>query len=159
MRRIARVGLLLLSCLILAPALIAQTKEMTAAEKEVWRLEEKYWEYAQAFDLQNYRTLWHEEFVGWPRVEAAPVGKSNIGGWLERRKDAGYSLWYKLKSEAVRQIEGAVAVHYRVTIEWVAKDGKVERDDSRITHTWVKAGGQWKIITGMSAPVEVPANK
>jgi hypothetical protein len=59
----------------------------------------------------------------------------------------------------VRQIEGAVVAHYLVTVEWVDKDGKGEREESRITHTWMKVNGRWKIITGMSARVELPLGK
>jgi hypothetical protein len=132
---------------------------MSAVEMEVWELEEDYWKYAQAYDLESYRTLWHDQFVGWPRSEAVPVGKSGIGGWLERRQAAGQSLRYKLRREAVRQIAGAVVVHYTVLIEWVAKDGTAESDNLRITHTWIQTGGRWKIITGMSAPIEKPAAK
>ncbi len=159
MKRTARLFAVVLACLILVAAAAAQSKEMSAAEKEVWQLEEKYWEFAQAYDLQSYRALWHEEFVGWPWSEAAPVGKSKIGGWLERRKNAGQSLRYKLRREAVRQIEGAVVAHYLVAIEWVAKDGKAEGEDLRITHTWMKVDGRWKIITGMSAPAGTPEKK
>lgn len=159
MKRTTCLFALTCACLVLAAAAAAQSKEMSAAEKEVWQLEEKYWEFAQAYDLQSYRALWHEGFVGWPRSEAVPVGKSKIGGWLERRKNAGQSLRYKLQREAVRQIEGAVVAHYRVAVEWVAKDGKAESENSRITHTWMKVDGRWKIITGMSAPVEKPENK
>jgi ketosteroid isomerase-like protein len=147
------------ACLLLAAVAAAQTKEVTAAEKEVWQLEEDYWKYAQAFDLESYRTLWHEEFVGWPRSEAVPVGKSGITGWLERRKNTGHALRYKLERRAVREIEGAVVAHYTVHVEWAAKDGKAESEVSRITHTWVKSGGRWKIITGMSAPIEKPVAK
>lgn len=158
-RTVVSLFVLGLACLILAGPTAAQSKKMSPAEKEVWQLEEKYWEFAQAYDLQSYRALWHENFVGWPRSEATPVGKSKIGGWLERRKNAGQTLRYKLRPEAVRQIEGAVAAHYMVTIEWVARDGKIESEDSRITHTWMKVDGTWKIITGMSAPVEKPEKK
>lgn len=157
MRMTVRLFSLVAACLILAAAAAAQSKEMSAAEKEVWQLEEDYWKFAQAYDLQSYRTLWHEEFVGWPRSEAVPVGKSGIGGWLERRRSTGHTLRYKLERRAVRQIEGAVVVHYVVVMEWVAKDGKAESESSRITHTWVKVDGRWKIITGMSAPMEPPA--
>lgn len=159
MKMTLRLLSLVAACLIVAAAAAAQSKEMSAAEKEVWQLEEDYWKFAQAYDLQSYRTLWHEEFVGWPRSEATPVGKSKIGGWLERRQNAGQTLRYKLRREAVRQIEGAVVAHYVVVMEWVAKDGKAESESSRITHTWVKVGGRWKIITGMSAPVEKPPAK
>jgi len=147
------------ACVLLAAVAFARAKEMTAAEKEVWQLEEAYWKFAQAFDLESYRTLWHEDFIGWPRSEAVPVGKSGIGGWLERRKNAGQTLRYKLERRAVRQIEGAVVAHYTVHVEWVASGGKAESEDSRIMHTWVKSGGRWKIITGMSASVEKPATK
>ncbi len=145
------------ACLLLAAVAAAQTKEVTAAEKEVWQLEENYWKFAQAYDLESYRTLWHEEFVGWPESEAVPVGKSGITGWLERRKTARQSLRYKLRREAVRQIESAVVVHYTIHLDWVSKEGKVESEVDRITHTWMKSGGRWQIITGMSAPVEQPA--
>ena len=159
MKRTLRLFAFVLAGVILPVAAAAQSQAMSPAEKEVWQLEEKYWEFAQAYDLPSYRALWHEEFIGWPRSEAAPVGKSKIGGWLERRKNAGQSLRYKLQREAVRQIEGAVAAHYLVAMEWVDRDGKVEGEDLRITHTWVKVDGRWKIITGMSAPVEKPQNK
>ena len=59
--------------LILAAAAAAQARPMSEAERDVWQLEEKYWEFAQAYDLSSYRALWHEEFVGWPRSEAIPV--------------------------------------------------------------------------------------
>jgi hypothetical protein len=143
--------------LMLAAPAAAQSRPMSAAEMEVWQLEEDYWKFAQAYDLTSYRALWHDQFVGWPSSETVPVGKSGIGGWLERRKAAGQSLRYKLRREAVRQIEGAVVVHYSVAVDWVAKDGKAESEISRITHTWIKVDGRWTIITGMSAPAERPA--
>ena len=150
---------LLAVCLTLATVVEVKAQEMSAAEREVWQLEEDYWKFAQAYDLESYRTLWHEQFVGWPRSEAVPVGKSKIGGWLERRQNAGQTLRYKLERRAVREIEGAVVAHYTVAVEWVAKDGKAESESSRITHTWIKVDGRWKIITGMSASVEKPVTK
>jgi hypothetical protein len=37
-------------------------------EAQVWELEKAYWEYVKANDLEKYRALWHENFVGWPFV-------------------------------------------------------------------------------------------
>jgi ketosteroid isomerase-like protein len=149
----------LASCMLfLAAPGLAQT-QLSPAEQEVWQLEEKYWKYAQSYDLQSYSALWHERFVGWPRAEATPVGKSKVGAWLTRHRDAGDSLRYQLRREAVRQVDGPVVVHYSVTAKWTGKDGKTQSDELRITHTWLKDGGSWKIITGMSAPVEKSAGK
>jgi len=35
-------------------------------EAEVWNLEKAYWEYVKNSDLEKYRALWHEDFLGWP---------------------------------------------------------------------------------------------
>ena len=57
---------------------------MNAEESEaaVWQLEEAYWRYVKANDLEGYRTLWDERFVGWPGFAEHPVGKANITDWI-----------------------------------------------------------------------------
>jgi len=35
-------------------------------ETKVWNLERAYWEYVKANDVEKYRALWHDDFVGWP---------------------------------------------------------------------------------------------
>lgn len=159
MKLAVRFLMLAVAGLIACAGAAAQSTQMSAAEKEVWQREEDYWKYAQAFDLESYRALWHEEFVGWPRSEAVPVGKKGVEAWLQRRKNTGHTLRYRLERQAVREVEGAVITHYIVHVDWVAKDGKAGSDSSRLTHTWMKAGGRWKIIAGMSAPVEKPAGR
>lgn len=141
---------LLLPAVCLAFIGVSVPAQRSSAEGEVWRLEEKYWQLVQAYDLQGYRALWHEDFVGWPDVEPTPVGKAKISGWLERHKNAGQRLSYELRREAVRQFGDVVVTHYVVNAKWTGRDGKVEADGSRITHTWMKTGDGWKIITGMS---------
>ncbi len=149
------------SCMLalVASAWAQASSDASQAEQEVWQLEEKYWKYAQSYNLPSYSALWHERFVGWPRAEAAPVGKSKVGAWLQRHKDAGDALQYQLRREAVRHVNGSVVVHYSVTAKWIGKEGTTQTEESRITHTWLKDNGSWKIITGMSAPVEKFAGK
>lgn len=50
-------------------------------------------------------------------------------------------------------------VHYSATGKWIGKAGKTQTDVVRITHTWLKDNGAWKIITGMSAPVGLDARR
>jgi hypothetical protein len=40
----------------------------SAEETTVWELERAYWRYAEANDLTSYLSLWHENFLGWPRL-------------------------------------------------------------------------------------------
>ena len=56
----------MLRIIILPIALIATALGQNPAKEEaqVWELEKAYWEYVKANDLEKYRELWHENFVG-----------------------------------------------------------------------------------------------
>jgi len=45
-----------------------------------------------------------------------------------------------------------VVVCYRITFNWLDKDGKGAAHTSRITHAWLRTGNDWQIIGGMSMP-------
>jgi ketosteroid isomerase-like protein len=127
----------------------------TNDETQVWNLEKSYWQYVKANDLEKYRALWHENFVGWPDVSSAPLRKDHITDWITANTSKGLKLQsYSIEPLAIR-VTGDVAVdHYRIKIRW-AKDDKTEArtDAARITHTWIRTHGTWQIIGGMSAPV------
>ena len=55
-------------------------------------MEKAYWEYVKANDLQKYRALWHENFVGWPFVSSAPVRKDHITDWITANTSKGITL-------------------------------------------------------------------
>lgn len=151
--------LFVLCVLLLLPALGA-AREMNAEESEaaVWQLEEAYWRYVKANDLEGYRTLWDERFVGWPGFAEHPVGKANITDWIPPLHTDPDRLYdYRVQKEAVRAFGDSVVVHYFYWESWRdAKTGAVvqENDPRRITHTWQRRGDSWQIITGMSATYE-----
>jgi Domain of unknown function (DUF4440) len=127
----------------------------TNDESQVWNLEKAYWEYVKANDLEKYRALWHENFLGWPFVDSAPVRKDHITDWISMNTSKGMKLQsYSIEHVAI-QITGDIAVtQYRITMNW-AKDQRPETKNNtmRITHTWIRTDGTWQIIGGMSAPV------
>lgn len=45
--------------------LAASARDLTPDEAAAWQLEEAYWQHVKANDLDGYRTLWDERFVGW----------------------------------------------------------------------------------------------
>ena len=63
--------------LLLALAASAFGENSAKDEAQVWELEKAYWEYVKANDLEKYRALWHENFVGWPFVSPAPYEGSH----------------------------------------------------------------------------------
>jgi ketosteroid isomerase-like protein len=124
-------------------------------ETEVWQLEKAYWEYVKANDLEKYRALWNENFIGWPFISSAPVRKDHITDWITTNTSKGIKLEsYSIEQLAI-QITGNVAVdYYRIDPAWTnSENGKATSNKLRITHTWIRTGETWQIIGGMSSPV------
>src|SRR6266446_622372 len=130
--------------LIVAAAAFAQ--DSPNDETEIWKLEKAYWDYVKANDLEKYRALWHEDFLGWPFVSPSPIGKEHITDWITANTSKGL----KLQSYAIEQlavhVTGDVAInHYRIKIDWVTREGTDARTDAlRITHTWLRTNGTWQ---------------
>ncbi len=141
--------------LFLALAATVFAQDSGKDEMEVWQLEKAYWEYVKANDLEKYRALWHENFLGWPFISSAPVRKDNITDWIAANTSKGIKLHsYSIEQLAI-QVTGDVAIdHYRIKANWANKEGAESKSDAlRITHTWIRTDGTWQIIGGMSSPV------
>ena len=139
--------------LVLATAGFAQ--DSAKQEAQVWNLEKAYWEYVKTNDLEKYRALWHEDFLGWPFVSSAPLRKDHITDWITSNTSKGVRLQsYSIERLAIH-VTGDVAIdHYRIKANWANNEGTEVRTDAfRITHTWIRTHDNWQIIGGMSAPV------
>ena len=124
-------------------------------EAQVWSLEKSYWDYVKNEDLEKYRALWHENFVGWPYVSSVPVRKDHITDGITMNTSKRLKLVsYAIEQSAI-QVTGDIAVnYYRIKANWAMKDGvEVRKDALRVTHTWIRTHGSWQIVGGMSAPV------
>ena len=140
---------------LVAFASTAIAQDTAKDEAQVWRLEKAYWEYVKSNDLEKYRALWHEDFVGWPLVSSAPVHKDHITNWITANTSKGIKLQsYSIEQLAI-QVTGDIAInHYRIKAKWVTSHKAEARTDAlRITHTWIRTNETWQIIGGMSAPV------
>jgi ketosteroid isomerase-like protein len=147
----------MLRTIILFVVLAATTFAQDSAkdETQVWQLEKAYWEYVKANDLEKYRALWNENFLGWPFVSSAPVRKDHITDWITANTSKGIRLQsYSIEQLAIR-ITGDVALdYYRINATWANSEGaEIRTDKFRITHTWIRSRGTWQIIGGMSTPV------
>ena len=125
-------------------------------QHEVWRLEEIRAEYVNARDVENFRAMYHEDFIGWPSRVKAPVGQSELGyKIIEAIKEEREIPPVRLRREAI-QIFGDVAiVHYSSSRSAISEsDGGTDSGKwMKITHTWMRVGDTWKIIGGMAAPL------
>jgi len=145
-----------ISFLLALTAAASFAADLAKDQAEIWNLEKAYWEYVKTNDLEKYRALWHDDFVGWPFVSAAPVRKDHITEWITNNTSKGLTLQSYTIEQLAIQVTGDIAIdHYRIKLNWTKKDtGEVARTDAvRITHTWIRTNGTWQIIGGMSAPV------
>jgi len=124
-------------------------------ETQVWNREKAYWEYVKANDLEKYRALWHEDFVGWPLADSAPVRKDQVTDWMTDNASKGVRLQsYSIEQLAICVIGDAAIDHYRIKMSWANREGPDATTEAlRITHTWLRTHGAWQIIGGMAAPV------
>jgi ketosteroid isomerase-like protein len=144
-----------LIALFLVMTATAFGQSVASEEMEIWNLEKAYWDYVKANDLEKYRALWHEDFVGWPLFSSVPVQKDHITDWITDNISKGMQLQsYSLEQLAIH-VTGDIAVtHYRIKMNWANRKGPEATTEAlRITHTWIRTHGTWQIIAGMSAPV------
>jgi hypothetical protein len=141
--------------ILLALTATALAQDSASDETQVWNLEKAYWEYVKSNDLEKYRALWHENFVGWPTSSSTPLRKDHITDWITRNTSKGVKLQSYAIEQLAIQLFGDIAInHYRIKMVWVGpkpSDNKTEL--LRIHHTWTRTGNTWQIIGGMSAPV------
>ena len=135
----------------------ARTADLAKDEAQISNLEQAYWEYVKTSDLEKYRALFRDDFVGWPLITTAPVRKDDhITDWITNNTSKGVTLQsYSMEQLAVR-VTGDVAInHYRIKLNWAKVDnGEAARTDAlRITHTWIQTCNTWQILGGMSASV------
>jgi len=135
-------------------------KDWSPDVKTVWQLEEDYWRFVSAGDVESYVRLWHDNFVGWPCFERNPARKGDIGKWVRDIRDNHWKLTYQLKPlEAQEFGDDTVVVHYAA--EYIYDYGDGTRSGAglwrKFTHTWMKSDGRWQIIGGMCA-AQAPFN-
>ena len=131
----------------------AKPAQVSKDEQTLWNLEHAYWRYVQDHDLSSYSNLWHERFLGWPSVSAAPVHKDHITDWITAQTSKGLTFKTDEVKPASIQVTGDVAmVCYWVTFRCLDHEGKGAAQTVRITHAWLKTANDWRIMGGMSMP-------
>jgi len=122
-------------------------------ENEAWQMEELYWDYVQKIDTVSYKTLWHDDFIGYPSFGDGVSDKSKIASWVpELHQDPDLTFSYTLYKKASNAISDVVIVFYDADEIWTNKENQVVRKKTfKFTHTWKKLDDQWVILGGMAA--------
>jgi len=108
----------MISLLLVVLVATAFSQGATNDESQVWNLEKAYWEYVKANDLDKYRALWHENFLGWPFVNSAPVRKDHITDWISMNTSKDIKLEsYSIEEVAIQITDDIAVTQYRIKNE------------------------------------------
>ena len=152
MRRATVLSLMALSFIVsAASAQTSTTKSQSQDEQALWDLEKAYFAHLTNREFEALEDFWHPDFIGWPSHSPEPVGRDNAQGSLEDLMATVKELSVRLRP-LTATIHGDVAVvNYFIDLEQEDLDGQTTEYALRITHTWVRSDGQWRILGGMSA--------
>jgi catechol 2,3-dioxygenase-like lactoylglutathione lyase family enzyme len=131
---------------------VAASSLVQKIKDEIWQMEENYWKYVKTNDLHSYRTLWDEQFIGYPSTNTI-AGKEHITDWItDMYKDKSRKFNYELTRKVENVFDNIVIVLYDVTQIWTNDKNEIlEKTTYKITHTWKKTEKGWLIIGGMGA--------
>lgn len=125
----------------------------SASVNQVWSREDEYTRFEEAGDLDAYKSLFHDKFIGWPCDQEHPKRKAGVGAWVREVRHKQIKSTSKLTREGAEDFGNVVVVHYRATGVYTYPDGHTEGEgeEVKITHTWMRTGDTWLIIGGMCA--------
>jgi len=127
----------------------------SAAEREIWALETEYMTHFKEENSDGMAAFYHQDFLGWPSHSAEPVGSFEGRASVERLLQNLEITDLDLRPRAIHHEGGLAVVHYFVVLTLVGDGGAPETAAFRLTHTWIKENGVWKILGGMSARADI----
>ena len=142
--------LILASLVLLSASSLAQ--ELDRAEQEVWDRELAYYEFARTNDPDSFLSLFHDNVIGWPSLDELPKGKSQVSLWIPMVHSNNEEVWqYELDRQAIQSFGDVVIVQYLLRDFFISANtgAEIRSDTYKISHTWQKSEGEWKIIAGM----------
>ena len=147
--------LYLLFPLFLFSHLSAQEKEENermklTEEEKIWSLEKEYISYFKEANHKAILSFYHPLFLGWPDSELHPTDKEGAAKYLVEKYPEPIQVVFEFKREGIRILNNIAITHYLLNSSWINDEGVKQTSESRMTHTWIKDGSEWKILGGMS---------
>jgi hypothetical protein len=121
-----------------------------AVADEIWSLENDYWVQNRDAAYERIVSAWHDRFLGWPGSEPKPIGKEDGPAYVRRSFPKPGSFAFEIEPAGIRAHENIVVNHYTVHLASKDERGQDQTRSMRITHTWIREGGTWKLLGGMS---------
>ncbi len=119
-------------------------------ENDIWALEESWYSHHRDGSPDLAYALVHDDFRGWPTIASPGINKAGLIAVISEEDKNVASSEFELTQHAI-QVVGSTAInHYTVEFAGKFRDGSEFNECLNVTHTWIREGTQWKLISGMA---------
>jgi ketosteroid isomerase-like protein len=137
---------LLLPILFLLPSAYLVAQEWSAAQKEIWKIEEETVTDVEKGDVEKLMSYIHQDYRGSGHGSPIPIDKTTFRKQVEQLIKT-YPVRSLLLQPAVIQVFGNTAiVHYIATVSLKSVDGKEVASQTAYTDVFVKQGDKWLLV-------------
>lgn len=118
-------------------------------EEKIWAEELAYFTNLYSADYEGVLALTHEQFLGWPSSSAHPIDAVGSANFMKKLIKKPVKCNIKIEREGIRILNNIALTQYIIRVSFEGTNGG-KATQSRITHTWIKEGKNWKLLGGMS---------
>ena len=136
----------------LSLAMDAENRRNTV-EEEIWKMEEAYFTNLYRANYGGILTLVHPQFLGWPANLPKPIGREESAEFMKKLVPQPTPCIIRIERAGLQQSGDTVLTQYVLYVDCPTASGIVRTQSSRITHTWIRQNGQWKLLGGMSVDI------
>ncbi len=131
----------------------AGAREGSAMDEEVWALESAYFSALYRADYDGVLALVDPRFLGWPGGTPHAMDRDESSRFMKELVPAPTRCTLRIERGGLRLAAAVALTQYVLHVECPADRPGAEalRKSSRITHTWIRQDGAWRLLGGMSA--------
>ena len=119
------------------------SENWSAAQKEVWKMQEAVWSAWKKGDGEGRLALYHKDCTLWYYNASFASDKSEIEGSVRNQP---YIESFELEPQEVKVFDNVAIVQYSLKYNCLGKDF-----NERVMTTWMKQNGKWQIIGSLRA--------
>jgi ketosteroid isomerase-like protein len=140
-----------LGCFLAVSApLFAQ--EWSAAQKEVWQVEETLWKLSASGDVEGFLSYSHPDYVGWINVSPFPQNKERASKFISYGFKTNKIQVYDISPLSIKLYGNVAIVHYYYCETYKDFEGKEKNEIGRWTDVFMKQGDKWLLIGDHGGP-------
>ncbi len=121
-----------------------------AAQEKIWSLELDYFTNLYGAEHEKVLALVHPDFLGWPDGQSKPLDREGSAAFMKKLAATPIKCQIQMERAGIKMHGNVALTQYILRAHITATDGTTTTRSSRVCHTWIKDGSDWKLLGGMS---------